>query len=63
MRKLKKAVCKLVLVLAAVSVVVLIDAAAHGYIWQTAVCGTVAVLAANGVAGGLLPEGQSHDAG
>ena len=59
MRKLKKAVCKLVLVAA----VVLIDAAAHGYIWQTAVCSTVAVLAANGAAGGLLPEEQGHDAG
>ena len=63
MRKLKKAVCNLVLVLAAVAAVVLIDAAAHGYIWQTAVCGTVAVLAANEAAGGLLPEGQGHDEG
>lgn len=63
MRKLKKAVCKLVLVLAAVAAVVLIDAAAHGYIWQTAVCGTMAVLAANEAAGGLLPEGQGHDEG
>ena len=63
MRKLKKAVCKLVLVAAAVAAVGLIDAAAHGYIWQTAVCSTVAVLAANGAAGGLLPEEQGHDAG
>lgn len=63
MRKLKKAVCKLVLVAAIVAAVVLIDAAAHGYIWQTAVCGTVTVLAANGAAGGLLPEEHGHDAG
>ena len=61
MRKLKKAVCKTVLVAAAVAAVVLIDAAAHGHLWQAAACGGVAVLAVNWAAGGLLPE-EDHDA-
>lgn len=62
MKKLTKEVCKLVLVVVAVAAVVLVEAAAMGY-WLSAVAGgTVAVLAANWAAGGLLPKEWDHDA-
>lgn len=63
MKKLKKEVCKLVLVVVAVAVVVLVEAAAIGY-WLPAIAGVAAaVLAANWAAGGLLPKEGHHDAG
>lgn len=62
MRKLKKAVCKLVLVAVAVAVVVLVEAAAMGYWLPAAAGGTAAILAANWAAGGLLPKEGDHDA-
>lgn len=62
MKKLKKEVCKLVLVAVAVAVVVLVEAAAMGY-WLSAVAGgAAAVLTANWAAGGLLPKEGDHDA-
>ena len=62
MKKLKKEVCKLVLVAVAVAAVVLVEAAAMGY-WLSAVAGgAAAVLAANWAAGGLLPKEGDHDA-
>lgn len=61
MRRVKKAVCKLVLVAAGLGLLMAVDAAAHGQLASAVLYGAGMSLAANRAAGGLLGQGGGHD--
>ena len=63
MRRVKKAVCKLVLVAAGLGLLMVVDAAAHGQLASAVLYGTGMALAANRAAGCLLGQGGGHDEG